>query len=51
MGYARFRTGANQVDEEGREIAKVLALEAIGRTLTKLTTQLEEILIHLKGTR
>lgn len=33
MSYGRFRTGCNQEDVEGREIAKIHALEKIARVL------------------
>lgn len=33
MSYGRFRSGCNQIDVEGREIAKIEALERIARTL------------------
>ena len=40
MGYGEFRTGANQIDLEGREIAKIVALRRIAAALEALLAHL-----------
>lgn len=43
MSYGRFRTGANQEDKEGRDIAKINALESIDRSLVEVLIVLKQI--------
>ena len=43
MSYGRFRTGDNKEDKEGRDIAKINALESIDRSLVEVLIVLKQI--------
>ena len=46
MSYGRFRTGCNSIDVEGREIAKIEALEDVARSLTEILIILKQLVNH-----